>query len=346
MIPNNEYFSYCFLGLGKTGLGMIDNLCSDFPTMQFMAADWNKTALLRSHASKKLQILKNTPPEQVITALSGKLSRLLDDRKILFLCADMGEEIIREYVPVLAREAKKYAAAVVCILLIPPKGATGDVTRKINAFLLHARTTASVVSIPIGKVCTIETTSDEAIHCLRSIGNYFPVSYDWEMYEAGQNASLVQRSLCIEKQKKKSIPSQEIVRDCIGHIIAMTQIDYINTSSEAIVEFLRIPGLLHLVETNVDGPERAYMLDRKLSVSNLGTRIDATRGVFLHLTVPPDIKKDEIKYLCEHIHGRTHPESRFDLCITPTADSTQGICARILAANTCTEKEWEEMAQF
>lgn len=343
---NCSAFSYSFLALGKTGLGLIDDLILNYPNMQFIAADWSKNALQHSLAHKKLQLLKNTPPEQIVTGLSDKLSRLLNDRHILFLCADMGEEVIREYILLLAKEAKKYAAAVICTLLVPPKGATSNATREINNQLLQVRNTTSVVSIPIGKICTIETTPDEVIHCLHSIGNYFPVSYDCEMYEAGQDASLIRRSLCIEKQKKKAISSHEIVRDCIEHIISMTQVSYINTDVDAIIQFFRIPGLLHMVETNMTGSQRAYMLDRKLAISNLGTSIDAAAGILLHLTVPPDIKMEEIKYLCEHIPGRANPECRFDLCISPTANTPLGISARILAADTYTEKEWEEMAHF
>jgi len=345
MTTNSEYFSYGFIGLGTTGLALIDDLISGFPDMQFIAAGWSRSALQQSLAPKKLRLLKNTPPEQVTAGLSGKLSRLLNDRHILFLCADMGEEIVREYVPLLAKEAKKYAAAVICMLLIPPKGTIGNAAREMNAKLLQVRHMTSVVSIPVGEICTIETTSEEAVHCLHSIGNYHPASYGWESVETGQDTYCVQRSFCIEKQKKKPILPHEIVRDCMAHIVDMAQMNYINTGAEAVVEFFRHPGLLHMVETNMVGTERAYMLDRKLAISNLGTSIDAAEGILLHLAVPPDIKMEEIKYLCEHIPGRADPESRFDLCITPTVDSQQGICARILAADTCTVKEWDEMAR-
>ena len=74
-----------FLGLGKTGLEMVNTLQeTDRYGLRLMAADWRRE-LRTAKAEKKFQLRKNTDPKTVVEALSDKLSEALTGCDLLFL---------------------------------------------------------------------------------------------------------------------------------------------------------------------------------------------------------------------------------------------------------------------
>lgn len=105
---------------------------------------------------------------------------------------------------------------------------------------------------------------------------------------------------------------------------------------------LRTPGLLHMVDSQMDGENRADILECKLAQSNFGTLVDGTRGILLRLSVPADLKKEELKYLCEHIPDRADPDVNMRLSLTVNPSPASPIRAQLLATDAYTTHECPE----
>lgn len=332
----------CFLGIGKTGVEAVDDLASaDRWGMRLIAADWDRNRLGASAAQKKVRILKNALPASVACKAVEKLAEEAEYGDLFFIAANMDEAYVGEYVSAFVHELKEYGTTVICILLMPSGSKDPVRTRRTRAVFSHICDMTAVVQIPIGGKRTYEET-ENGVCCLRSIGNYDPISYQWE----DPQAILGQRALCEGKSDSKVISAHEVVGACVDHVMHMARLDYINAGFEAVMETLRTPGLLHLVEAQMYGEERAYVLERKLTVSNLGTDIACARGILIHLIVPPNLKKGELKYLCEHIPGRADPEAKIDLCITTEETLGDTVCAKLIATDVYTRKSWEEMSRW
>lgn len=79
-----------------------------------------------------------------------------------------------------------------------------------------------------------------------------------------------------------------------------------NRSEKEILDILSTPGKLHIEKASAEGKARAEVAFRRLLTSDLlDTEIGGAKNVLLHMSVPSDFGKEEMKSICENIMGRT-----------------------------------------
>ena len=355
MINTQEKLNIAIVGIGEFGSNMVRNLMLENGWIKrSISIDWRPTMLSESSAKKKIRIKKNADYFEEVYRIKETLKEELLDIDIVFLFADLYEEIICNYAPVIARAIKSFNIVTVGVVLLPHKREKKSINKKAHSILLDLRRYIAVASIRPGTVffCDDDNYADQDI--FDSIGNYMDLGYYSEvsMYNGRK---LKQKSIDFS-DNQNIISTYNAATSVVEKILKMLSIDYVNSNPNSVLNIMRTPGGLHIASAHNEviehkypcewPPKRAYVLERKLTISGLlNTSIDSTRSMLLHLIVPTDIQKEEIKYLCEQIEGRSGAEHiEFALDVDVTLGST--IKAEIIATDALAEYECEEYSQM
>lgn len=355
MTNTQEKMNIAIIGIGEFGSNVVRNLLlEDEQIKRSIAIDWRPAMLAESSAKKKIRIKKNADCFEEVYRIRENIEEELLDIDIAFLFADLNEEIICNYAPIIARAIKSFDIVTVGVILLPHKREKKRINKKAYNILLDLRRYIAVAAIRPGTVffCDDDNCADKDI--FNSIGNYNEFGYYSEvsMYSGRK---LKKKSIDFS-DNKNIIGAYKAAISVVERILKMLSIEYANSNLDSVLNIMKTPGGLHIASAHNEviehkypcewPPKRAYVLERKLAVSGLlNTSIDSVKSLLLHLIVPSDIQKEEIKYLCEQIEGRSGAEHiEFALDVDATLGST--IKAEIIATGALAEYEWEEYGQM
>lgn len=355
MTNTQEKMNVAIIGIGEFGSNMVRSILLENKMIKrSIVIDWRPTMLSETSAKKRIKIKKNANIFEEVYRIRKAIEKELLDIDVAFIFVDLHEEIICNYAPIVARAIKSFDIVTVGVVLLPNKREKKGINKKTHNILLDLRREIAVASIRPGTTffCDDDNCADEDI--FDSIGNYMDLGYYSEvsMYNGRK---LKQKSIDFS-DNQNIISTYKAATSVVEKILKMLSIEYVNSNLDSVLNIMRTPRGLHIASAHNEviehqypcewPPKRAYVLERKLTISGLlNTSIDSTKSMLLHLIVPADIQKEEIKYLCEQIEGRSGAEHiEFALDVDVTLGST--IKAEIIATDALAEYECEEYSQM
>ena len=318
-----------------------------------ISVDWRQTNLSQSSAQKKIRVQKNESAFDETRRLLPKIEQALDGIDVVFIFADMGEEIIRNYAVAISCVLKDYELLTLGIAVLPPKSKGERVYREAYYNLLRFRDGIAVAAFREGLRYYCDGDCCAETDAFDTIGNFADASYSLEV-ERYSGTKFILKTIAHKAEKKNDMDICDVAIVGMLKISKMLSLDYIGNDYSSVIHALKVPGGLHIASAHnaVDRCEyapsetyltiRVYILERKLAKSGiLNTRVDSAKSILIYLTLPSDIREIEIKYLCEQLMGRSGA-NQVELAIS--FDDTLGpmLKAEVIATNVNTEDEWEE----
>lgn len=357
MNTSNKNLNVTVIGIGEFGAKITKQISlDDNENIQTIIVDWRPAVFTESCAEKKIRIKKSGGYFDEAVRIRGSVQNLLAGMDVVFIVADMSEEIIRRYASVIAHVSKEIDILTLGIAALPFKTRNKRLYREAYTALLGFRREIAVAAFCRGRQyrCDDDKYSNDDI--FDSIGNYGNIGYCWEVEQYSGTRNKV-RTVSENISDSNKINICDIAMASIRKILKMISADYINDDAPSIFNALKVPGGLHIssAHNSVNKCEygcaeqylttRVYILERKLTLSGIfDTRLDSAKSVLLHLTVPSDIQNVELKYLCEQILGRSGAE-QFELSISVEDTHEKMLRAEVIATDVNTTDEWNEYCE-
>ncbi len=345
------------IGMGEFGSKITKKISEENKgNILTISVDWRQTILSESSAQKKIRVRKNESAFDEVRRLRSKIEQMLDGIDVVFIFADMGEEIIRNYAVAISYALKDYELLTLGIAVLPAKSKSKRIYREAYYNLQRFRDGIAVAAFQEGSQYYCDGDSYAEADVYDTIGNFNNIGYCWEVERYSGTKSTL-KTIAHTAQKKNDIDVCDVAIAGMLKISKMLSLDYIGNDCSSVVNALKVPGGLHIASAHnaVNKCEhgcsetylttRVYILERKLTKSGiLNTYVDSAKSILIHLTVPSNTQKIEIKYLCEQLMGRSGA-NQVELAIS--VDDTLGkmLKAEIIATDVNTEDEWAEYCE-
>ena len=341
------------LGIGKFGAKEVKNLVLSNVCTASAVLDWRNDILSNSLADCKIRIKKSADISEELLRVEERLADAIEFCEVIFLIADMSEEIINDYAIKVARLIKNSEKLIIGITTIPLKSEKKRYRNQVRNAIYCLQDEIAVAAIQLGGGRQYEDCEIAKNDLFDSLGNYSIGEY---IYDAGLDwdARFKYDIIGSSNDTENVISTDDIVKEIILKIVKMLQLDYINVEVSSAKEFLKHPGGLHIASAHNDlitfrsyykKVSRAYILERKLTHSALlQTALEKTKSILLHLILPSNVHECELEYLCEHIPGRAGTD-KMNLAITVDDSLGDMLRAEIIATDAYTDEEWQEMME-
>ena len=341
------------LGIGKFGAEEVKNLVLSNICTNSVVLDWRNDVLSGSLAACKIRIKKTEDISEELLRVEERLTDALEGCEVVFLIADMSEEIINDYAIKVARLIKDCGKLIIGITTIPLKSEKKRYRNQARKAICCLKEEIAVAAIQLGSGRWHEECEISKNDLFDSLGNYSCGEYT---YDVGLDFDVRFKydTIGVSNDIENVISMDDVVKETILKIVKMLQLDYVNVEASMAKEFLKQPGGLHIAAAHNDiathcfrykKEGRAYILERKLTHSAfLQTEIKKTESILLHLILPSNVQESELEYLCEYIPGRAGTD-KMNLAITVDDSCGDMLRAEIIATNAHTDEEWEEMME-
>ena len=357
MNTSNKNLKVTVIGIGEFGAKITKQIAlADHENIQTVIVDWRPAVLTESCAEKKVRVKKNGGYFDEAIRIRDSVEKMLVGMDVVFIVADMSEQIIRKYASIMAHISKETDILTLGIAALPFKTRNMHLYREAYNALLDFRREIAVAAFRRGTQYRCDDDKYSNGDIFDSIGNYDEFEYCWEVERYGETRNKV-RTVSENISDSNKINICDVAMASIRKILKMISADYINDDSSSIINALKVPGGLHIcsAHNSVNKCEygcaeqylttRVYILERKLTLSGiLDTRLDSAKSVLLHLTVPSDVQNIELKYLCEQILGRSGAE-QFELSISVEDTPQKMLKAEVIATDVNTTDEWAEYCE-
>lgn len=340
------------IGIGEFGASVIN-----ITRHKSVFVDWRSNIFSSANADFKIKVKKDNCNIFQDLRLQNRLKSALKSVDTAFVAVNTMDFIAADHACQIVEFIKQMGILTVAIALMPPKKERAKNRKHAIDYADTMGLIVPMVAIPYRREYWVDGSEESDVDVFDSLGiysnNLSVLNSDIGYHNI--NFKIITRTTGTANETTQ-VSHTRIASEAIEKVIKMLSLDYINSNGSVAEEVLKEPGKLHIASAHNDiyandiylsnVKNRAVAVEGKLAESGvLGTVTSFASKMLLHLILPGNITEYELKYLCEHIPGRSDLK-QLELAITADPSLGDMIKAEVIATDTLNNEDIEEIERM